>query len=501
MKDSLIRCARAGYAGLYLCTPEETRAEAEVNAAAEELDRPLHAWSLTTGFIDTTSGSVRDCPDPVEALDQIGSLEGDCLVLLRDFGQLLEDKDPLLTRKLRDTLSRAKADGKVLILLGVWKTLPDELEREITRIDLDLPGPEQLGTVLDGILVSANIETIDTATREAVLSAAGGLTTMEAENAFALSAIEAQAIEPAIIAHEKAHALKKGGLLEVIDSTETLNAIGGLDAMKDWLLQRRQAFTQRARDYGLPVPKGMLVLGVPGSGKSLTAKATASVFGIPLLKLDAGRLFGGLVGQSEANLRSVIATAEAISPCVLWIDEIEKGFGGMSSSGGSTDGGTSARVFGTLLNWLQDKTKPVFVVATANDVSKLPPEMLRKGRWDELWFVDLPNREERSAIWDIVIEKYGRDKVSYDSVVLARASELHTGAEIEAAFVEALHRAFTRDREPTELDLGEVLCECVPLATTMSESIERLRHWSKGRARHATHADKTRYGRRKLDLS
>ena len=245
----------------------------------------------------------------------------------------------------------------------------------------------------------------------------------------------------------------------------------------------------------------MLVLGVPGSGKSLTAKATASVFGIPLLKLDAGRLFGGLVGQSEANLRSVIATSEAISPCVLWIDEIEKGFGGMGSSGSSTDGGTSARVFGTMLNWLQDKTKPVFVVATANDVSKLPPEMLRKGRWDELWFVDLPNNYERAAIWDIVIEKYDRKNVSYDTVVLARASELHTGAEIEAGFIEALHKGFTADREPTELDLGEVLCESVPLATTMSESIERLRHWSKGRARHATHADRQASGRRKLDLA
>jgi len=501
MKDQLIRYARAGYAGLFLCTPEEIRAEAEVKAAAEELERPLHAWSLTTGFIDTTSGSVRDCSDPVEALEQIDSLEGDCLVLLRDFGQLLEDKDPLLTRKLRDTLNRAKADGKVLILLGVWKQLPDELEREITRIDLDLPGLDQLGSVLDGIVASAELDPPSTEMRETVLRSAGGLTTMEAENAFALSVIETGAIAPAIVAREKAHALKKSGLLEVIDSTETLDAIGGLDALKDWLLKRREAFTQRAHDYGLPVPKGMLVLGVPGSGKSLTAKATASVFGIPLLKLDAGRLFGGLVGQSEANLRSVIATAEAISPCVLWIDEIEKGFGGMGSSGGSTDGGTSSRVFGTMLNWLQDKTKPVFVVATANDVSKLPPEMLRKGRWDELWFVDLPNSKERAAIWDIVIEKYGREKVAYDTVLLARASELHTGAEIEAGFIEALHKGFTADREPTELDLGEVLCESVPLATTMSESIEQLRHWSKGRARHATHADRPANGKRKLDLA
>jgi SpoVK/Ycf46/Vps4 family AAA+-type ATPase len=324
---------------------------------------------------------------------------------------------------------------------------------------------------------------------------------MEAENAFALSLIESGFIQPSLVAREKAHALKSGGLLEVIETGATLDAIGGLENLKAWLIQRGEAFTERARTYGLPVPKGMLVLGVPGTGKSLTAKATASVFGVPLLKLDAGRLFGGLVGQSEANVRSVIQTAEAISPCVLWIDEIEKGFGGVGGSGGSTDGGTSARVFGTMLNWLQDKTAPVFVVATANDVSKLPPEMLRKGRWDELWFVDLPDTRERTAIWDLVIAKYGREVTAYDPVVLARASELHTGAEIEAAFVEALHRAFAEDREPGELDLGEVLNESVPLAVSMSEAIERLRHWAKGRARHASAGKKpTRRQGRKIDI-
>ena len=185
---------------------------------------------------------------------------------------------------------------------------------------------------------------------------------------------------------------------------------------------------------------------------------------------------------------------------MLWIDELEKTFAASGSSG-SSDGGTSARVFGRLLNWLQEKISPVCVVATANDISKLPPELLRKGRWDECWFVDLPDTKERAAIWDIVIEKFGRERTAYDTVVLARASELHTGAEIEAAFVEAMHRAFTQDREPTELDLGEVLSDSVPIAASMSESIERLRHWSQGRARHATHADKPANSKRKLDLS
>jgi AAA+ superfamily predicted ATPase len=501
MKESIIKYARAGYAGLFLCTAEEVRAEAEVKAAAEELGRNVHAWSITTGMADTSSGSIHRCTDPVEALEAIESLHSDSVVVLRDFGALLEDKDPLLIRTLRDALAHAKSVGKLIVLIGIWKPLPEELEREITRIDFNLPDKAQLATVLDAIAESAKLPLIGEADRDPILDAACGLTTMEAENAFALSVIETGDIEASIVAREKANALRSGGLLEVIDAPATLDDIGGLTALKDWLLQRREAFSQRARDYGLPIPKGMLVLGVPGTGKSLTAKATSSVFGVPLLKLDAGKLFGGLVGQSEANLRSVIHTAEAISPCVLWIDEIEKGFGGIGGSNSSTDGGTSGRVFGTMLNWLQDKTKPVFVVATANDVSKLPPELLRKGRWDELWFVDLPNSKERTDIWDIVIEKYGREKASFDSVVLSRASELHTGAEIEATFVESLHRAFPEDREPTELDLGGVLCDSVPLATTMSEEIERLRHWAKTRARHATHADKSANGKRKLDLS
>jgi len=486
MKDNIIRYARAGYAGLFLCTSEEVRAEAEVKAAAEDLGRTVHVWSITTGMADTGSGAINRCTDPVEALENIESLDSDTIVVLRDFGPVLEDKDPLLIRMLRETLAHARSAGKLIVLIGIWKPLPPELEREITRIDFKLPDKAQLATVLDAITESAKLPLIGDPNRDPILEAAGGLTTMEAENAFALSVVETGDVEAGIVAREKANALRSGGLLEVIDAPATLEDIGGLGALKDWLVQRREAFTQRARDYGLPIPKGMLVLGVPGTGKSLTAKATSSVFGVPLLKLDAGKLFGGLVGQSEANLRSVIQTAEAISPCVLWIDEIEKGFGGMGGSSSSTDGGTSGRVFGTMLNWLQDKTKPVFVVATANDVSKLPPELLRKGRWDELWFVDLPDSKERIDIWDIVIEKYGREKVVYDSVVLSRASELHTGAEIDAAFVEALHRAFTEDREPTELDLGEVLSSSVPLATTMSESIERLRHWSQGRARHAT---------------
>lgn len=239
----------------------------------------------------------------------------------------------------------------------------------------------------------------------------------------------------------------------------------------------------------------MLIVGIPGTGKSLTAKATASVFGWPLLKLDAGRLYGGLVGQSEGNLRSVIQTAEAIAPCVLWLDEIEKGLAGSKSSG-NTDGGTSARVFGSFISWMQEKTKPVFVVATANDVTQLPPELLRKGRWADLFFVDLPNEQEREAIWRIQIERHGRDRGHYDTLALAKISEGLTGAEIEQAFIDALYAAFTADREPTVPDIQKGLTDTVPLSKLMAEQISGLKKWAAGRCRLATAPAQKAKGRR-----
>jgi|GEM_PF-261040 len=283
----------------------------------------------------------------------------------------------------------------------------------------------------------------------------------------------------------KAQAINKSGLLELVTRRPTLASIGGLDVMKDWLVKRRSAFTKKAREYGLPSPNGLLIIGIAGCGKSQTAKATAEVFGVPLLRLDAGKLFAGLVGGSEANLRSAIQTAEAIAPCVLWIDELEKSFAGAKSSG-STDGGTSARVLGSFLSWMQEKTSPVFVVATANDVQQLPPELLRKGRFDETFFVDLPNQQERAAIWKIVINDYSRDPNDFDIQQLAKVTDGFTGGEIRCAFFDAMFEAFEGDDEPTDLYIAEVLTSFVPLSKLMAEPINELRAWSKGRARLAT---------------
>ena len=486
MKTQITNYIRAGYAGLYIVSPEESRLEAEFKAVAADLGYGLHVWSATQGILDTQKGAVRPANDPLDALLAVEDLPEKSILLLRDFHLFLSgEPNPILVRQLKDVLALAKTKGKCLVVLGCRVCLPPELERELTVLEVALPGKEQLGRVLEGVTESAELPPLAGPERDAALDAACGLTTMEAENAFSLSVVEHQAIVPAAIAREKAQAVKNTGLLEIIQTTESLERIGGLDALKAWLLKRKDAFGQKAKDYGLPTPKGLLILGIPGTGKSLTAKATASVFGVPLLKLDAGRIFAGLVGQSEANLRLVIQTAEAIAPCVLWLDELEKGFAGSKSSG-STDGGTASRVFGSFLSWMAEKTAPVFVVATANDVSQLPPELLRKGRWDELWFVDLPTQAEREAIWAIQVAKYGRDARDFDLAQLAKATEGLTGSEIEAAFVEALYHAFDEGKEPTDLTIARVLTDFVPLSRLMAEQIAGLRNWSKGRARPAT---------------
>ncbi len=478
----------AGYPGLVVITSEEARAEAEIASVCDSLNRRLHAWSSSEGFICPKERRVNPCPDPLDALqliEDVFPLEGKKqVVLLRDFQLHLDQSDPLLIRRLKDILRVAKSGGHAVILLGCRLKLPPELEHEFAQVDFNLPDSNQLGLVLDGILQSAEIKRLSAATREGALQGALGLTTTEAENVFALSVVETKKIDPKVIAREKARTLKRSGLVEIVEASIGLADIGGLDQLKQWLVRRAGAFSASAKAYGLPAPKGLLIVGIPGTGKSLTAKATSGAFGLPLLRLDMGRVFGGIVGQSEANLRSVIQTAEAIAPCVLWIDEIEKGFSGSKSSG-STDGGTSSRVFGSFLSWMQEKEKPVFVVATANDVSKLPPEFLRKGRFDEMFFVDLPDAQERSQIWDIVIFRHGRKSTDFDCVALSRACENFTGAEIEAVFVDALHEAFAESREPTEKDILDAASRTVPLAKLMDAQIKALRQWSTGRAREA----------------
>ena len=495
MRTQIMNYIRAGYSGIYIVSSEETRIEGEIKSVAEQLKHKLFAWSITEGLVDTADGGAQEGQDPQEMLLKVLELPENTVVFLRDFHLFLDTPNPVLVRTLKDVLRVAKTKGKTLIVVGCRTILPPELEREFVVVEFALPGKEELGTVLDNIADSAGKPKPKKDRRELLLDSASGLTSIEAENAFALSLVESGELSPATVAREKAQAVKKNGLLEVCTTARSLTDIGGMDLLKAWLVQRKDAFGPKAREYGLPSPKGLLIIGIPGTGKSLTAKATASVFQRPLLKLDAGRLFGGLVGQSESNLRSVIQTAEAIAPTVVWIDEIEKGFNGSKSSGAS-DGGTASRVFGSFVSWMQERTAPVFVVATANDVTQLPPEFLRAGRWDQQFFVDLPTLEEREAIWRIQIAKYGRKPEQFNTAELAKMTDGLTGAEIEQAFIDALYAAFGTGKEPTDAVIAKVLEDLVPLSKLMSEQIAALRKWAKGRTRPATTPEQERTGRK-----
>ncbi len=494
MRTQITNYIRSGHAGLYIISPEEARVEAELKTVADELGYSLFAWSATDGLVDTSDGNVRQANDPFEAITAVDELPESAIVLLRDFHMFLEDGNPVLVRAIRDTLVRCKAAGKCLVMLGCRQVLPPELERDMVVIHFALPDKVQLGVVLDGICVSAGLENPDGDDRGRILDAATGMTCSEAENAFALSVVECRRIDPVVVAREKAQTVKKNGLLEIVEVRETLDDIGGLDTLKSWLIQRREAFGERAREYRLPPPKGVLLLGVPGTGKSLTAKAAANVLQRPLIRLDMGALMGSLVGESEANLRAAIHVAEAIAPCIVWVDELDKGLAGSKSSG-ATDGGTSARVFGSLISWMQERSSPVFIIATANDVTQLPPELLRKGRWDEIFWTDLPNREERQAIWRIKISQVGRDAAQYDVEALVGRSDGYTGAEIEGVVADGLYRAFGENREPTTDDIQQALRDTVPLSK-LSDQVDSLRKWAKGRARPATSPEPPPKGRK-----
>ena len=484
MFQKLVHYIRSGHGGLFLLSHEEARVEAQFKAVCDHLGYSLHAWSVTQGLIDTASGQIRDAGDPLDAVRVFSELPEKSVVLFRDLHAFLDDANPVLVRSIKDALGHGRAHNKVAVISGCRQNLPAELQRELVVLDFALPDHQTLGVVLDQIAKSAGLKVPELDERMALLASASGLTCLEAENAFALSVVETGSIQAGVVSREKAQAVKKSGLLEVCQSDTPLDRIGGLDLLKDWLTKRKDAFSRKAIEYGLPSPRGLLIAGVPGTGKSLTAKACAKVFERPLLKLDAGKIFGSLVGQSEGNFREIIQTAEAMAPCVLLVDEIEKGFGGGGAI--NTDGGTSGRVFGTFLNWLQEKTAPVFVVATANNVGRLPPELMRKGRFDEIFFVDLPGSQEREAIWEIQIARYRRKPGKFDLKALARATEGFTGSEIEQLVIDGLYDGFATGIEPTTVSLAKLIAQAVPLSRTMAEQVTSLREWARGRAKPAT---------------
>ena len=493
MDQQITNYLKAGYPAIYLVTQEIERMKKIIKQVCIKNKFRMHYWSAATNLTDVTNGNNVKIDNPFDALEKFKALQKKSVCVYQDFHMVLKEADVGLIDLIRINILHAKKNGSMMIFMGTELELPAEIEKELSVVEFDLPDKTSLGHTLDALSENvAETKRPNLKLRAELIDAGAGLTSVEFENAAALSLVEGKGrFKPEIVSREKAETIKKSGILEILHPEETAADIGGLEILKHWLKQRKEGFSIEAREYGLPNPRGMLIIGIPGTGKSLTAKATANILQRPIVKLDVGRVFAGLVGKSEERIRMVTKTAEAIAPCVLFIDELEKGFSGTKSSN-STDGGTSNRVFGHFITWMQDRKAPVFIVATANNVQDLPPEFLRKGgRWDEIFFCDLPDLTDRMEIWKVQLKKYNRDPNKLDYVKLATISQEFTGAEIEQAVIDTLFTVFNRDKkkQPVTKDYVKTVEEMIPLAKMMSEQIDEMRTWANSRARKASSGD------------
>ncbi|MBS2020837.1 MAG: AAA family ATPase [Deltaproteobacteria bacterium] len=489
--DTLIR---ARYPLVYLVSWEEQRLDGVLSELATTHGKALYSWSVTRGM--RKIGGARTAPhtdgpkDPIEALQSIAKLRDPALVVLKDFHPFLND--PSVTRALRELAQDLKSTYTTVLLVSPVLNIPVELEKEVSVLEIPLPSYRELYQLLREIVAVLRqgqraVVDLNREHAEQLIRAAQGLTLSEAENAFAKAVANDGRLDAGdikLVLEEKRQVIKKSGLLEYFAADDDLKSVGGLDNLKSWLSLRQDAFGEPARKFGIPAPKGLLMLGVQGCGKSLTAKAIASTWALPLVRLDMGRIFSGLVGSSEENLRKAIRVVESVSPAVLWVDEIEKGLAG--GAGLSNDSGVTQRVFGALLTWLQEKSSPVFVVATANRIELMPPELLRKGRFDEIFFIDLPASKEREDIFRIHLARRERDPMRYNVGQLAQLSEGYSGAEIEQAVVSGLHHAFASRVELGQEHLMRAVAETLPLSTTMATEITTLREWARSRTRPAS---------------
>ncbi|WP_307828457.1 AAA family ATPase [Antrihabitans sp. YC2-6] len=503
-RHTLTQLLQARFPLIYVESHEEQRVLAEIDAVRSALKTPrsMWLWSATQGLRRPGEATERGTLEPAAALSAAGRIHERAVFVFCDlhafFGDGTRPPDPVVVRWLRDAVRdfRAGEAARTLVLVGPVLRIPAELEKDTTVVDFPLPREDEIRELLDGMIVENTGSVaimIDDQGRDRLTKAAQGLTLAEAENAFARAMVadgRLTADDVELVLAEKAQTIRKSGLLEIVRTPVALADVGGLDTLKAWLVKRQDSWLEEAARYGLPAPKGVLITGVPGCGKSMTAKAVASAWGLPLIRMDIGKVFAGLVGASEHNMRASIATAEASAPCIMWIDEIEKGFAGAGSAG---DTGTSARVFGTFLTWMQEKTAPVFVIATANNIDRLPPEFLRKGRFDEIFFVDLPTPAEREEIWRLHLDRRVRSGPAAGLKVtevlledLATASSEFSGAEIEQAVIAGLFDAYS-DRRPLDAaDLFHALENTVPLSTTQHDQIADLREWASVRAVSAT---------------
>ena len=508
MSKELENYIRAGYPAIILTTAEEDRALAMLKDIANKLNKAMPFWSITKGIQSVVKNydimdnhmlsaevnqetNIKSAEtNPIKVLEHVLKYAGNsgAIYVLLDFHPFI--KTPNVWRRAKDLFKIAKQTGITYVFVSSKFEVPEELKREVIMTSLPLPTREEIFGILQKM--AKTFGTTIPEEPDAYVEAALGLTLNEAENAFATSLAKYGRFDVMSVNHVKEQTICSGGLIECKSSKETLDSIGGLKNFTEWAKKRFSAYSPQAKEYGIPAPKGALLVGVPGGGKSLSAKALANLWQKPLLKLDIGKLFSSLVGSTETNTREALKIAEAMAPCILWIDEIEKGLAGLQSSG-QTDSGVTSRAFGTILTWLQEKEAPVFVIATANNVSALPPEFLRKGRFDEIFFVDIPKLEERREIFSIQLKKYKRLPEQFDIDTLAVNSKNFTGAEIEQAVINALYNTWNSDnKKVTTEDILAALQGISPMATSgsMSRQIEAIREWAKdANIKHANGTD------------
>jgi len=474
---------RACYPLLYIPTTEEERLEGMIRSAAG--NRAVYLWDFVEGYQDNPNNAGVGRRNPLQALEFVEKLPEQAagVFILRDFQRFLEDIS--IARKLRNLARSLKSQPKTIVILAPTVAIPAELMEVLTIVDFPLPTAEELRGEMARLLA---VQTVSDGVLDALVRAAQGLSLERVRRVLTRAIAAHGQVDPEdveLILAEKRQSIRQTQILDFYPATEQISDIGGLDNLKDWLLRRGGAFSDRARAYGLPHPRGLLLVGIQGTGKSLTAKVIAHPWHLPLLRLDVGRLFGGLVGESESRTRQMITLAEALAPCILWIDEIDKAFAGADGKG---DSGTASRVFGTFITWLAEKTSPVFVVATANNIQSLPPEMLRKGRFDEIFFVGLPSQAERKEIFTVHLSRLRPHTVKdYDCDRLAYETPDFSGAEIEQTLIEAMHLGFSQNRDFTTDDILTAASQIIPLARTAKEQIQFLQDWAAaGKARLAS---------------
>ena len=487
-EERIERLLRCRHVCISIVTLEEDYALHLIRDAAMKLRRPLQMWSLSGGVQDgliAGSPPIPDTTDPAAGLIHLAGLENEPICLTLDLaGHLTRERTLRIWRNL---INQFRTTGSQLVMIDHETIKSEVVKAYATPFEIALPDEKDIKALVRETLRKAHRErpiVIDI-TRggwQTVIRNLHGLTRRQIERIIIDCVADDRKFDEQDINHilaGKRRTLGGAGLLEFVETPVDNKEIGGLRRLKTWLEQRHGALTEKAIEYGLSAPRGVLMLGVQGAGKSLCAKAIATAWQRPLLRMDVGALYDRYVGESERRLRDALAQAEAMAPIILWIDEIEKAFASAASQ--STDGGLSKRMFGTLLTWMQEHAQPVFLVATANDIGALPPELLRKGRFDEIFFVDLPREDTRAQIFAIHLKKRKRDPADFDLEALARESEGFSGAEIEQAVLSSLHDAFAQNENLGTEHILRALQNSPPLSVTMAEKVEDLREWARGR--------------------